>query len=48
MEFLKLLPKDLEIRGISHPSLHDIFVKVAQGGAQDERRLEDSQVGNHA
>ncbi|HHY09213.1 MAG TPA: ABC transporter ATP-binding protein [Firmicutes bacterium] len=33
-EFLDSLPQDLEIRelSITRPSLHDIFVKIAQGG----------------
>ncbi len=36
MEFLQQLPATLEIRemSISRPSLHDIFVKIAQGGAE--------------
>lgn len=50
MEFMERLPKDLDIREltISRPSLHDIFVKVAQGGANDAGYLEDRQVGNYA
>ncbi len=35
-DFLQQLPATLEIRemSISRPSLHDIFVKIAQGGAE--------------
>ncbi len=50
VQFMQRLPQEIEIRelSISRPSLHDIFVKVAQGGARDEGYLEDRQMGNYA
>jgi ABC-2 type transport system ATP-binding protein len=50
MEFIQTLPSGLEVREltITRPSLHDIFVNVAQGGADDEGSLEDSEVGNYS
>lgn len=43
VQFMQSLPADLALREltISRPSLHDIFVQVAQGGAQHAERLED-------
>lgn len=48
--FMQHLPSNLEIREltISRPSLHDIFVNVAQGGANHEGSMEDRPLGNYA
>lgn len=50
LEFVRTLPADLEIHAlsISRPSLHDIFVRVAQGGASHAEHLEDRPLGNLA
>lgn len=50
LEFVQALPTGLDIREltITRPSLHDIFVNVAQGGANHEGSLEDRQLGNYA
>ncbi|MDI9412000.1 MAG: ATP-binding cassette domain-containing protein [Bacillota bacterium] len=44
LEFTNSLPADLEIREliVSRPSLHDIFVKIAQGGAEVASNMENS------
>lgn len=50
LKFVQALPPDLEIRElvVTRPSLHDIFVNVAQGGANHEGSFEDRQLGNYA
>lgn len=50
VQFAQLLPPDLEIHEltISRPTLHDIFVQVAQGGVEHAEHLEDSPLGNYA
>lgn len=51
LQFINSLPSQLEIREltISRPSLHDIFVQIAQGGAEhDEGFVENSPLGNYA
>lgn len=48
LQFIQSLPSGLDIREmtISRPSLHDIFVRVAQGGVENERSLEDRTLGS--
>jgi ABC-2 type transport system ATP-binding protein len=50
LEFVHSFPAELGIRElvISRPSLHDIFVQIAQGGVEDEAYVEDSQMGDYA
>jgi hypothetical protein len=50
VQFAQLLPPDLEIHEltITRPTLHDIFVQVAQGGVEHAEHLEDSPLGNYA
>lgn len=50
LEFVHALPVDLDVREltITRPSLHNIFVQVAQGGANNEGSLEDRPLGNFA
>ncbi|HBN95986.1 MAG TPA: ABC transporter ATP-binding protein [Firmicutes bacterium] len=50
LDFVQALPSGLDVRDltITRPSLHDIFVNVAQGGASYEGSLEDRQLGNYA
>ncbi|NLM41253.1 MAG: ATP-binding cassette domain-containing protein [Firmicutes bacterium] len=50
LQFVQSLPADLEIHelNISRPSLHDIFVRVAQGGAEHAEHLENRPLGNLA
>ena len=50
LEFVHSLPPSLNVREltISRPSLHDIFVQIAQGGATDEGPMEDRPLGNYA
>lgn len=50
LEFMQSLPADFEVRelSISRPSLHDIFVQIAQGGANNEGFVEDRPLGNYA
>ncbi len=50
LEFVQALPPGLDIRelAISRPSLHDIFVNIAQGGASDEGYVENSSLGAYA
>ncbi len=49
-DFLASIPSTATISelSIARMSLHDIFVKIAQGGINDETDLEDSPMGNHA
>lgn len=49
-EFLSSVPSDADLRelSISRLSLHDIFVKVAQGGVEDEGNVDNSPMGNYA
>lgn len=44
LQFTNSLPTDLEVREltVSRPSLHDIFVQIAQGGAEFASNLENS------
>lgn len=48
-EFLVNLPSTISVQelNISRLSLHEIFVKIAQGGLDDEGNLEDSYLGNN-
>lgn len=50
VQFVHSLPADLPVHElvISRPSLHDIFVQVAQGGVEHAEHLEDSPLGNYA
>ena len=50
LEFVQSLPSDLEVREltVSRPSLHDIFVQIAQGGVSHEGSVEDRPLGNLA
>lgn len=50
LEFVQALPSNLEIRelSVSRPSLHDIFVNIAQGGVSDEGYMENSTLGAYA
>ncbi|NLM25539.1 MAG: ATP-binding cassette domain-containing protein [Firmicutes bacterium] len=42
-QFLAVLPKEIKIEALSiiRPSLHDIFVRIAKGGLEDETNMED-------
>lgn len=50
VEFMHKLSSNVEIGEltISRPSLHDIFVQIAQGGVADEGSMEDRSLGNLA
>lgn len=50
LKFIHALPADLDVREltISRPSLHDIFVNIAQGGANHEGSVENRPLGINA